>query len=126
MGGADITYPVALGIVFGLFVGKPIGIMLVAGGAAALHPAKLPDSVKLEQKPGVGFTCGIGFTMSLFIAGPAVEHSRGKYYTGNKLEILIASTLSTLAALFVFHKALPLSGESVHADGPASCGNAQR
>ncbi len=110
VGWADISHPVTLGIVFGLLVGKPLGIMFFAGGAAALGLVKLPEGVTLKQILGVGFTCGIGFTMSLFIAGLAFEHSGGEYYTGDKLGILIASTLSALAALFVLHKALPAHG----------------
>lgn len=109
VGLADITHPVTLGIIFGLFFGKPIGIMLFAGLPAALGLVKLPDGVTVKQILGVGFTCGIGFTMSLFIAGLAFEHSGGEYYTGDKLGILIASILSALAALLVLHKALPSS-----------------
>ena len=107
VGWADISHPVTLGIIFGLLFGKPIGIMLFAGGAAALGIVKLPEGVTLKQVLGVSFACGIGFTMSLFIAGLAFEHSGGEYYTGDKLGILIASTLSALAALVVLHKALP-------------------
>ena len=107
VGWADISHPVTMGIIFGLLVGKPLGIMIFAGGAAALGIVKLPEGVTLKQVLGVSFACGIGFTMSLFIAGLAFEHSGGEYYTGDKLGILIASTLSALAALVVLHKALP-------------------
>lgn len=111
VGWSDVTHPVTMGIVLGLLVGKPVGIMLFAGGAAALNLVKLPEGVNLKQILGVGFTCGIGFTMSLFIAGLAFEHSGGEYYAGDKLGILIASTLSAVVALIVLHKALPSAAD---------------
>ncbi|MEM7256352.1 MAG: Na+/H+ antiporter NhaA [Pseudomonadota bacterium] len=107
VGWGDIAHPVTLGIIFGLLVGKPLGIMLFAGGAVYLKLVKLPEGVTLQQIFGVGFACGIGFTMSLFIAGLAFEHSGGEYYAGDKLGILIASTLSALCALMVLAKTLP-------------------
>lgn len=110
IGVTDLTHPVTLGIVFGLLIGKPLGIMLFAGGAVKLNIAQLPDNVDLKQILGVGFACGIGFTMSLFIAGLAFEHSGGENYAGDKLGILIASTLAALAALVVLNKALPDHG----------------
>jgi len=116
VGWADITHPVTLGIIFGLLIGKPLGIMLFAGGGVVLGLAKLPEGVTLKQILGVGFTCGIGFTMSLFIAGLAFEHSGGEYYAGDKLGILIASVLSALAALVVLAKTLPAKGSNVASD----------
>jgi len=107
VGMSEIVHPVTMGIILGLFIGKPLGIMLFAGGAVALKLVKLPDGVTLKQVLGVGFACGIGFTMSLFIAGLAFEHSGGEYYSGDKLGILIASTLSALAALLVLSRTLP-------------------
>jgi len=105
---SDVTHPVTLGIIAGLFVGKPVGIMLFVGVAVSMKLVKLPEQVTLKQILGVGFTCGIGFTMSLFIAGLAFEHSGGEYYTGDKLGILLASILSAVVALVVLHRALPV------------------
>ncbi|MEK9821266.1 MAG: Na+/H+ antiporter NhaA, partial [Gammaproteobacteria bacterium] len=53
--------------------------------------------------------CGIGFTMSLFIAGLAVEHGSGDHFSGDRLGILLGSVLSALAAFAVLHLALPKS-----------------
>lgn len=75
--------------------------MLFAGGAVKLGIAKLPADMTIKQMIGVSFACGIGFTMSLFIAGLAFEHSGGQYYVGDKLGILIASIMSALSALVV-------------------------
>lgn len=69
--------------------------------------AKLPADMTIKQMLGVSFACGIGFTMSLFIAGLAFEHSGGAYYVGDKLGILIASVLAAVSALIVLAVTLP-------------------
>lgn len=107
VGWSDVTHPVTLGIIFGLLLGKPLGIMLFAGGAVKLGIAKLPADMTIKQMIGVSFACGIGFTMSLFIAGLAFEHSGGQYYVGDKLGILIASVMAALSALVVLSLTLP-------------------
>ena len=70
----DVTHPVTTGVIISMFVGKPFGILLFVGAAVALRFAKLPASVTWTQLAGVSCACGIGFTMSLFIAGLAFEH----------------------------------------------------
>jgi NhaA family Na+:H+ antiporter len=67
--------PLGLGIAGGLFIGKQLGVMLVALGGAALGLFRLPDRVTWAQMYGASVLTGIGFTMSLFIgtlafAGP--------------------------------------------------------
>ena len=56
---------------------------------------------------GVACACGIGFTMSLFMAGLAFEHGSGDYYSGDRLGILSGSLLSALAAYVFLHFSLP-------------------
>ena len=65
------TSPVSLGIVLGLVVGKPIGIFGASWLAVRLGLASLPAQVGWRQILGVGVLGGIGFTMSIFIAGLA-------------------------------------------------------
>ena len=104
---ADLAHPVTLGVVVGLFVGKPVGIMLFVGLAILLRLVVLPPQVNWGQLLGAAFACGIGFTMSLFIAGLAFEHGGGDYFAGDRLGILLGSVLSALAALAVLHLSLP-------------------
>lgn len=66
-----LTQPVALGVIFGLLIGKPVGITLFSWLAVRLRLATLPESVTWRQIHGAGWLAGIGFTMSLFIAGLA-------------------------------------------------------
>ncbi|RMF56860.1 MAG: Na+/H+ antiporter NhaA, partial [Bacteroidetes bacterium] len=69
--GAAFGNRVTLGIVLGLFVGKQIGVTGFAWLAVRLGWAALPAGVTWRQIYGVSFLCGIGFTMSLFIANLA-------------------------------------------------------
>ena len=104
---ADLAHPVTLGIVAGLFLGKPVGIAASVGIAVLLRLAVLPKGVTWGQIAGVGFACGIGFTMSLFIAGLAFEHGSGDYFAGDRLGILIGSLASAVAAWGVLQLTLP-------------------
>lgn len=103
----DLMHPVTTGIIFGLLVGKPLGVLLFVGLAIVGGIAQLPKNVNWTQLLGVAFACGIGFTMSLFIAGLAFEHGSGDYFGGDRLGILIGSILSALAAYVVLHFSLP-------------------
>ena len=107
---ADVAHPVTSGIILGLLLGKPIGIMACVGLVVKLGLVRLPDNVNWFQVLGVAFTCGIGFTMSLFIAGLAFEHGSGDYFQGDRLGILIGSALSAVAALLLLKMSLPKSG----------------
>jgi NhaA family Na+:H+ antiporter len=104
---ADLTHPVTLGVISGLLLGKPLGILLFVGIAVALRLATLPDNVGWFHLTGVACACGIGFTMSLFIAGLAFEHGSGEYFGGDRLGILVGSVLSAIAAYAILHMSLP-------------------
>jgi NhaA family Na+:H+ antiporter len=105
----DVVHPVTLGVMAGLLLGKPLGILSFVGLAVALRFARLPTDVDWRQLLGVAFACGIGFTMSLFIAGLAFEHGSGDYFRGDRLGILLGSVLSALAAYIILHLSLPKS-----------------
>jgi NhaA family Na+:H+ antiporter len=107
---SDVTNPVTMGVTLGLFIGKPLGILLFVGLAVALRFVKLPNNVNWMQLLGVAFACGIGFTMSLFIAGLAFEHGGGDYLSGDRLGILLGSILSALVAYVLLHISLPKTG----------------
>ncbi len=103
----DLAHPVTFGVVVGLFLGKPVGILAFVGLAVALRLIRLPSGVSWLQILGVAFACGIGFTMSLFIAGLAFEHGSGDYFAGDRLGIVVGSVLSAIAACIVLHVGLP-------------------
>jgi NhaA family Na+:H+ antiporter len=102
-----LAHPVTLGVILGLLLGKPLGILGFVGLAVATGLAKLPRGVNWGQLLGVGLTCGIGFTMSLFIAGLAFEHGSGDYFAGDRLGILVGSIASAVCAFLVLSLCLP-------------------
>ena len=112
----DLTHPVTLGVTLGLLVGKPLGILIFVGLAVSLRMVQLPNNISWTQLLGVAFACGIGFTMSLFIAGLAFEHGSGDYLAGDKLGILLGSILSALAAYLLLHLSLPKSDQHTNSD----------
>ncbi|MCP9464534.1 MAG: Na+/H+ antiporter NhaA [Nitrospira sp.] len=66
-----LGHPVALGIMAGLVIGKPAGILLASWSAIRAGAATMPSDLTWRHLAGVGFLAGIGFTMSLFIEGLA-------------------------------------------------------
>ncbi|MCS6875070.1 MAG: Na+/H+ antiporter NhaA [Pyrinomonadaceae bacterium] len=82
-----------LGIIAGLFVGKPLGVVLLTLVAVKLGFSKLPLDLNLKHVIGAGMLAGIGFTMSIFITNLAF-YDNPEEINGSKLAILIASLLS--------------------------------
>ncbi len=106
----DLAHPVTIGVISGLLIGKPLGILLFVGLAVSLRFAQLPKQVSWLQIVAIAFACGIGFTMSLFIAGLAFEHGNGDYFGADRLGILVGSILSALAAYVLLQFSLPKNG----------------
>ena len=83
--------------------------LIAAVLAISLGLAQLPARVIWSQILGAAFACGIGFTMSLFIAGLALELRSGEHFAGDRLGTLVASVLSALIAYIVLQLSLPKS-----------------
>jgi NhaA family Na+:H+ antiporter len=86
---SSVLEPVTLGVALGLVLGKPIGITLASWLAVRLRLASLPQNVTWRHIHGAGWLAGIGFTMSLFMAGLAFDGQA--QLTFSKIGILIAS-----------------------------------
>jgi Na+:H+ antiporter, NhaA family len=97
--------PVAIGSAAGLFIGKQIGVWGGALMAVSVGAARRPHGVSWVQLYGVAAICGIGFTMSLFIAGLAF--GEGHQQLSAKLGILAGSFLSGLFGWLVLRLASP-------------------
>jgi Na+:H+ antiporter, NhaA family len=91
--GAVFTDRVALGVMAGLVIGKPVGILLLTWVAARLRMGMLPLGVGWPQLVGMAWLGGIGFTMSLFIADLAFGDS-GARLTVAKAAILLGSLVA--------------------------------
>ena len=91
---SDVVHPVPLGIAAGLLLGNQIGVVTMSWLAVRLRIASLPDGVTWRHLHGASLLCGIGFTMSLFIASLAFEHEATAYLGLERLGILIGSLAS--------------------------------
>ncbi|HPF36415.1 MAG TPA: Na+/H+ antiporter NhaA [Candidatus Krumholzibacteria bacterium] len=103
---ADLSHPVPLGIVLGLFLGKQIGVLGLSWLAVQLRLAALPAGVGWGLLHGVALLCGIGFTMSLFIASLAFEDTGAEFLGMERLGILMGSLVSGLGGWAVLRWAL--------------------
>lgn len=84
--------PLVMGVVLGLVVGKPLGFLIFTWAASAMGLARRPDQVTWPMVLGVGALAGIGFTISLFIAGLAFGD--GEMREAASLGVLLASVLA--------------------------------
>jgi Na+:H+ antiporter, NhaA family len=92
------TSPVAWGVMMGLMVGKPIGILLFSAIAVRVGVASLPSGARWTSIGGVGLLAGMGFTVSVLIAELALNQP---VLNEAKVAILGASITAGAVGLFV-------------------------
>ncbi len=97
--------PVAWGVILGLLLGKPAGIISACWLAVKLRVTQLPGSVTWSQIAGVSVLAGIGFTVSLFIGGLAFGDSAE--LDAAKTAILLASLLAGSVGFVLLKRAIP-------------------
>lgn len=103
---SQVLHPVSLGIIAGLVIGKQAGIVLLSWLAVRLGMASLPRDVSWGLIYGASLLCGIGFTMSLFIASLAFEQGGGAYLGLERIGILAGSTIAGAAGYLVLRRQL--------------------
>lgn len=103
-----IRSPVGLGIILGLFLGKPIGFMLFSWLAIRSGKGDLPEGVTWPQFWGMSCLAGIGFTMSLFVSELAFASE--SLIANAKIGILAGSLVSAILGYVVLHFVLPRDG----------------
>lgn len=96
---SGILEPVSIGIMAGLIIGKPLGILVFSFIGVKMGLSSLPENIKWKDILGIGFLGGIGFTMSVFITLLAFADT--SVINNAKMAILIASLVSGIAG-FVF------------------------
>jgi NhaA family Na+:H+ antiporter len=96
---------VALAVVLGLVIGKPIGITLFSWLSVKTGLAEMPRGVNLLALFATGMLAGIGFTVALFIA--ALSFATPTLVDGAKLGILVGSVLAAVVGLAALARALP-------------------
>ena len=103
---SDVLAPVPLGIALGLVLGKPIGIVLAAVFGHVTGLARFGDGLGFKAIVGLGLLCGIGFTMSLFIASLAFERQPA-LADSSVLGVLTASVIAATAGYLWLRLTLP-------------------
>jgi NhaA family Na+:H+ antiporter len=107
--------PLMLAIIVGLTVGKPLGLIGASALAVWLRVAVKPDAYSWRQLAGAGALAGIGFTMSLFIAGQAFPV--GSDFAAAKIAVFVASVLSALIGVVLLWTA-PTAAARSRGDEP--------
>ena len=96
--------PVAVAVALGLFLGKPLGVVGFSWLSVKLGICRLPDGVSWRVLLGGGFLAGIGFTMSLFVAGLALHDDQ---LAAGKIGTLCGSMVSGLVGAILLWFVLP-------------------
>ncbi len=91
-----------IGIFIGLFLGKPLGIMLFSLLAIKSNLAKYTDKLGFRYLLGTGFLGGIGFTMSIFIT--ILAFGETEIAQGSKIAIMLASVLSGVTGILILSR----------------------
>jgi NhaA family Na+:H+ antiporter len=100
--------PLALGVIVGLVVGKPLGIAVMSWLVVRSGKGRLPTGVTWLQVVGAGCLAGIGFTMSLFVSDLAFTDET--LITAAKIGILAASLASGVIGYVILNRVLPRAG----------------
>ena len=87
----------SLGIILGLVLGKPIGILLACWVLVKTKAAVLPQNANWKHLTGAGVLAGIGFTMSIFISNLAFSDMAMVQFS--KVAVLLASLTATVVGL---------------------------
>jgi len=100
-----LTSTVGLGVGLGLWIGKPIGITLFSWLALRSGLASKPDTLSWRRLLGASCLCGIGFTMSLFIATLAFADT--PFLDVSKIGTLAASVVAGSAGTLLLLRTTP-------------------
>ena len=111
----DLARGVPLAVIVGLAIGKPLGICAGALFCHATRVSRLPAEIPPRALPGLGMLCGIGFTMSLFIASLAFGGD-GARFEGAVLGVLCGSLVSALLGL-AWLRLVPPNADQVSGTG---------
>jgi hypothetical protein len=94
--------PYSIGIILGLIIGKPLGIVTFSWVLVKLKWGKLPNGVDWVQMIGIGILAGIGFTMSIFIT--TLAFGEDKIQNLAKIAILFASLFSGIVGFTILNR----------------------
>jgi len=104
---SDLFSGVPFGIIAGLFFGKQIGVFLISLLLIKSGICQLPERSNWWQLYGTSVLCGIGFTMSLFIASLAFAHGGAGEERIDRLGILVGSGFSAIVGYIILRFSAP-------------------
>jgi len=105
----DLLEPISFGIILGLALGKPIGVLLGAWVAVSMLNARMPGNLNFRHIWGAGHLAGIGFTMSLFIG--SLAYTSIELNGDVRIGVLAASLISGIVGWMILNKK-PLPAQS--------------
>jgi NhaA family Na+:H+ antiporter len=113
----SLLEPVPLGVAAGLLIGKTIGVFGTSAAAIRFGIARMPDGATWGSLFGVSVLCGVGFTMSLFVANLAFAQSAPGLAVSAVVGILAASLVAAVAGYLLVARAVagqppPAAGET--------------
>jgi NhaA family Na+:H+ antiporter len=97
--------PMSLGIAAGLIVGKPLGIVLASWAVVKAGIGDLPPDIDWRTLTGAACLCGVGFTMSIFIATAAFADP--EMLMSAKLSVIAASVIAGTLGWVLLRRAIP-------------------
>ncbi len=100
---------IAWGIVVGLVIGKPLGIIGFAKAAVKSGLAQMPDHVSWKKLSAVGLLAGIGFTVSIFISSLAFDDAA--HLMEAKTAVLVASVIAGVVGYLILRAATVTVGD---------------
>jgi NhaA family Na+:H+ antiporter len=99
--------PLPLGIALGLVVGKLGGVFGMSALAIGTRIARMPEGASWTALLGVSLLCGIGFTMSLFVANLAFGDAAPQQAISAVIGVLIGSILAAVLGYLLLRLTLP-------------------
>lgn len=103
---SDLFSGVSLAIIVGLVAGKFLGVLSFSWIAVRLKIVQLPDNSNWKSFASVCMLCGIGFTVSMFIASLSYGDASA-ILSQAKLGIILGSVVSALVACVLLNRTLP-------------------
>jgi NhaA family Na+:H+ antiporter len=99
----DLVAPAPMGVMLALAVGKPLGVFGACAIAIGVKAARRPTGVTWRELAGVACLCGVGFTVSYFVAGMGAADAPAT----TRAAILIGSALAATAGGWLLGRARP-------------------
>lgn len=106
-----LTTNLGLGVLIGLFIGKPVGILIMSFISVKTGVSSLPEETSWKHVIGLGFLGGIGFTMSIFIA--LLSFNDVSLQTTAKFAILAASIIAGIVGFLILKSSTAKGSDTV-------------